>query len=391
MLIKEGIYSVGTLNAALRRFDVIMETKYGTTYNSYVLQGEKTAIIDGGHGKFIDLFLSKVREAVDPAKVDYIIVNHTEPDHSGSVSALLEICPNAQVVSTKIAAKWLREIMNHDFNSRTVEDGEEIDLGGRTLRFMIQPFWHWPDTMFTYVPEDKILFSCDGFGAHYCDERMYDDLVDADLYHTEFKNYYDAIMRPFADKIYDGVQCVKALDLEMICPSHGPILRRDPHTNVAQYEEWSDAQRKAQNKVAILYASAYGNTKRMAESIAEGVSKHADVVVIDLAEAGAGGVRDALESSKAALFGSCTINGDALEPVWAALSLYALVNRRGKIGGAFGSYGWSGEAIGMIEERLKGLRVKVVETGLKFNFVPTEENLAQCRAFGEEFAKTLPE
>lgn len=389
MLIKEGIYSVGTMNPALRRFDVIMETKYGTTYNSYVLQAEKTAIVDGGHGKFIDLFLGKVRDVVDPEKVDYIIVNHTEPDHSGSVSALLDICPNAQVVSTKIAAKWLREIMNHDFNSRTVEDGEEIDLGGKTLRFMIQPFWHWPDTMFTYVPEDKILFSCDGFGAHYCDERMYDDLVDPEPYQAEFEHYYDAIMRPFADKIYDGVQRVKALELEMICPSHGPILRRDPQTNVAQYEEWSDAQRKVENKVAILYASAYGNTKRMAESIAEGVSKHADVAVIDLAEAGAGGTRDALESSKAALFGSCTINGDALEPIWAALSLYALVNRRGKIGGAFGSYGWSGEAVGMIEERLKGLRVKVVETGLRFNFVPMEENLAQCRAFGEEFAKSL--
>lgn len=389
MKIKDGIYWVGTLNPTLRTFDVIMKTEYGTTYNSYLVCDEKTAILDGGHQNMSDLFLDKVRAVVDPVKIDYIVVHHTEPDHSGAIGALLDLCPNAEVVATLTASRWLKEILNREFKVRVVKDGDEISLGSKTLKFMVQPFWHWPDTMFTYLPEDKILFPCDGFGAHYCDERMYDDLVDQDLYMSEYRNYYGAIMRPFADKIYEGVQRVKELELDLICPSHGPILRQDPQATIAMYDEWSDAQRKVENKVAVFYASAYGNTRRMAEAIAEGVAEHADVVVLDAANSEIGEVRDALESSKGALFGSCTINGDALEPMWVVLGLYALINRRGKLGGAFGSYGWSGEAVGMIEERLRGLRVKVVESGLRFNLVPTEDDLAKCRAFGEEFAKSL--
>ncbi len=391
MRIRDGIYWVGTMNPTLRTFDVIMRTEYGTTYNSYLICDEKTAILDGSHQKLAGPFLDKVRAATDPAKIDYIIVHHTEPDHSGAISDLLDLCPDAEVIGTLTAIRWLKEVLNRDFKAHVVKDGDEISLGKRTLRFMVQPFWHWPDTMFTYLPEDRILFPCDGFGAHYCDERMYDDLVDHDAYAGEFKVYYDAIMRPFAEKIYEGVQRVRELDLEMICPSHGPILRKDPRATIAQYEQWADAHRQVRNQVAILYASAYGNTRRMAEAIADGVRQHADAVLLDTTTAGACEIREALESSKGALFGSCTINGDALEPIWGALSLYALVNRRGKVGGAFGSYGWSGEAVGMIEERLRGLRIKVVESGLRFNFVPTDENLAQCRTFGQEFAASLSE
>lgn len=389
MKIKDGINWIGTLNPTLRTFDVIMSTEYGTTYNSYLITDEKTVIVDAGSRKLTDLYLGKTKEAVDPSKVDYIIVQHSEPDHTGALPYLLELCPNAQVLCSKPAAKWLREMLNHDFNVRTVEDGEELSIGRRTLRFMMVPFWHWPDTMFTYVKEDKLLFTCDGLGAHFCDERMYDDTVDGDIYAQQFAHYYDSIMRPFADKIYDGVQRIKELDIEMICPSHGPILRGDPWKAVRLYEEWSDTQRKREPSVAVFYASAYGNTRLMAEAIAEGASKHVPVQVFDAGTADAAVMRRALESSTGICIGSCTINGDALEPIWSLMSLFALVNRRGKTAAAFGSFGWSGEAIGMIQERLKGLRIPVVESGLKFCFVPTEEELAKCRAFGEEFAQGL--
>ena len=399
MKIKDGLHWVGTLDPTLRVFDVIMKTEYGTTYNSYLILDEKVALIDVNRDGFTDLFLGKIGEVVDPAKIDYIIVHHTEPDHTGSLGRLLELCPKAQVLSTKIAAKWLREMLNRDFNSRPIEDGEEISLGKRTLKFMTVPFWHWPDTMFTYLPEDKILFPCDGFAAHFCDERMYDDLVDAGPYEEERLDYYDAIMRPFADRIYEGVQRVKGLEIEMILPSHGPIIR-EPKKVIDLYERLSDANRKTMGGIAIFYASAYGNTRRMAEAIAEGAGKcrrsehpgpsgHAEVSLFDAGTADAGKMRDALESSSGVIFGSCTINGDALGPMWNVLDLFALVNRKGKTGAAFGSFGWSGEAVGMIEERMKALRLKVVESGLKFCFVPTEADLTKCRAFGEEFAKQV--
>ena len=386
--IKDGLYWVGTLNPTLRVFDVIMKTEYGTTYNSYLIVDEKVALIDVNRDAFTDVFLGKIGEVIDPAKIDYVIIQHTEPDHTGSLARLLDLCPKAQVISTKIGAKWLREMLNRDFNSRTIEDGEEISLGNRTLRFMTVPFWHWPDTMFTYMPEDKILFPCDGFAAHFCDERMYDDLVDAGPYEEERLDYYDAIMRPFADKIYEGVQRVKGLEIEMILPSHGPMIR-NPKTVIDLYERLSDANRKSAGDIAIIYASAYGNTRRMAEAIAEGAGKLAKVSLFDAGTAEPAKIRDALESSTGVIFGSCTINGDALAPIWNVLSLFPLVNRKGKTGAAFGSFGWSGEAVGMIEERMKGLRLKVVESGLKFCFVPTENDLAKCRAFGQTFAEGL--
>jgi flavorubredoxin len=366
-----------------------MATEYGTTYNSYLIIDDKIALIDANHAKLADLSIEKLKATVDPAKIDYIIVQHTEPDHTGSLSKLLDICPNAQVISTKPAAKWIKEIVHRDFNSKTIEDGEEISLGSRTLQFMVVPFWHWPDTMFTYVKEESMLFTCDGFGAHYCDERMYDDLVEADKYQKELVNYYDCIMRPFADKIKEGVRRVKELKIEMICPSHGPILRGDPWKVVNLYDQWSTANTTYEPKLSIFYASAYGNTRRMAEAIAEGAKKCVAVELFDVATAEPGCMRDALEGSKGVAIGSCTINGDALELVWDLMGMFALVNRKGKSAFSFGSYGWSGEGVGMIEDRLKGLRLKVVESGLRFNFVPTEDDLAKCREFGEEFAKQL--
>lgn len=387
--IKEGIDWVGTLNATLRTFDVIMATQYGTTYNSYLISDEKTALIDGNHGSWADLSVSKIKEIIDPSKIDYIIVQHTEPDHSGSLEKLLEACPNAEIYSTKLAAKWIKAIINKDFKSHIIEDGEELKLGKRTLQFMVIPFWHWPDTMFTYMKEDQILFTCDGFGAHFCDERMYDDLVDKSKYEPEMAHYYDAIMRPFADKIQEGIKRIRPLAIQMICPSHGPILREDPWKAVDLYDKWSAENIPTTLKLSVFYASAYGNTRKMAEAIAEGAKPYIAVELYDAGKTDAGILRNALESSKGITIGSCTINGDALEPIWGLMGLFALINRKGKTACAFGSYGWSGEAVGMIEERLKGLRIKTVQSGLRFNFVPTPEELEECRKFGEEFAKQL--
>jgi len=264
--IREGIYWTGVLDPDLRLFDILFPTEGGPTYNSYLVKGEKNAVIDTAKGRCYDQFLSNVSSLVDPEDVDYIICNHMEPDHSGSLAAFLKEAKNAQVVVSRTGEHFVGNILNADVNPLKMGDGDVLDLGGKTLRFISAPFLHWPDTMFTYAVEDKVLFSCDVFGSHYCDERMFDDLVGD--FSGEFEYYYQGIMRPFKEKMLEAVDKIKDLDIEIIAPSHGPILRTDPWKYVTQYVEWSTPSPAEVKKVLIFYASAHGNTKMMANEVA---------------------------------------------------------------------------------------------------------------------------
>lgn len=388
MSLAPNTHWVGVLNPTLRVFDVFMPTAHGTTYNAYLLQGEKTAVIDTVHEKFTDEFIEKISRHVAMDKIDYLVVNHTELDHAGSIARFLELAPQAKVVSSRAANQFLKAILNRDFDALIVNDGDTLDLGGKTLRFILAPFWHWPDTMFTYDLDDRILFSCDGFGSHFCDERMFNDRVDDFWY--DFKFYFDHIMRPFADKILAGVTKVKQLELRMIAPSHGPILRNDLWRYVSAYEEWSRNAQTQERSLAVVYVSAYGNTKKMAEAIAKGAtSAGAKVKLFDATTLDLAGIQDELETVKGLVFGSPTINGDALAPVWNVINAIPLLANRNKVAATFGSYGWSGEATKLMDERLKGLKLKVTLPPLKVNFVPTAEDLTKAEAFGEEFAHQL--
>jgi flavorubredoxin len=386
--IREGIYWTGVLDPDLRLFDILFPTEGGTTYNSYLVQGEKIAVIDTAKGRCYDQFLSNVSSLVDPEDVDYIICNHMEPDHSGSLAAFLEEAKNARVVVSRTGEHFVSNILNADVNPLKMGDGDAIDLGGKTLRFVSAPFLHWPDTMFTYAVEDKVLFSCDVFGSHYCDERMFDDLVGD--FSGEFEYYYQGIMRPFKEKMLEAMDKIKDLDIEVIAPSHGPILRTDPWKYVTQYVEWSTPSPAEAKKVLIFYASAHGNTKMMANEVAKGANiDGVEVELFDLTETAPGDVLDRIETSQALIIGSPTINGDAVKPVWDLLSGLATIKLRGKVGAAFGSYGWSGEAVGMIEDRLKSLKFRIPEPGVKFTLVPTAEELKSCRDFGARIAGSL--
>ena len=394
MKIKDGIHWVGVLHPDLRTFDIELTTERGTTYNSYLIKGEKVAVIDTVRVRFKDEFLSKIEALVDPKTLDYVIVNHCEPDHSGSLRALLEAVPNAKVVCTKPAKRFLKGILNMPFESIEVSEEEPLDLGnGKTLRFLIVPFLHWPDTMFTYLVQDKILFPCDGFGAHYCDERMFNDLVED--YSYEFHYYFDRIVRPFKKYVVDALQKVKEanLDIDMICPSHGPILRHDILKYIRAYEEWSTPREHPSGlkKVAVFYASAHGCTQEMAKSVTKGLASEGKIriSVYNLEDFNEEIIRNEIESADGILVGTPTIVSDAPRPIWEFLSLIHTVDRRGKVAGAFGSYGWSGEAIKMVENRLKSLRLKVIESNLKINFVPSPEDLARCEEFGREFARAV--
>jgi NADH oxidase (H2O-forming) len=388
--VAKDIYWVGALNPELHWFDIVMHTPHGTTYNSYLILAEKIALVEQVHARFTDDLVNNIQQIIEPSKIDYLIVNHTEMDHTGALVKLLDLAPHAQIVSTKVAANFLKKIVNREFRSIVVGDGDTLDLGNKTLNFISVPYWHWPDTMFTYLVEDKALFPCDGFAAHYCDERLFNDLVPD--YSEDFKYYYDSIMRPFRSKIAEGVEKIKELDIKLICPSHGPILRTNPKKYIQLYADWSQPEPIAGKKnIVLFYVSAYGNTKLMAENIAASInaSHTATAKLIDAKTAEVDAIRSNLEAADGIIFGSPTFTSDALKPIWDIIALLGTVSTKGKPVAAFGSYGWSGEAVQLLEERLKGMKMKVVIPGLKANFVPNQAELDKCREFGKLFIDKL--
>jgi len=389
--IKNNIHWVGVLNATMRKFDVVFDTKYGTTYNSYLILEDKPTLIDCVHKKFTQEYLEKLRSLIRLKDICYIIINHTEMDHSGALKQLLKETPNAQILSTKTAALFLKNILHEDFNGRAVEDGEELDIGSnKHLKFIHAPYWHWPDTMFTYLPEEKVLFPCDGFASHFCDERLFDDRVDD--FSGDFRKYYEYIMRPFKKKTLEAIEKIRHLDIQIIAPSHGPVLRTDPGKYIKAYEDWSSPPKQNEGKrlIVVFYVSMYGNTKKMAEAIANGASTlDTEVKIFDAAEVSPENMRDDIESAAGILFGSSTLNGDALQPIWDIINVLFSINAKGKKCATFGAYGWSGEATKLMEDRLRGIKFRVVLPPCKILFIPTEEQLKKCSIFGYDFTQAL--
>jgi len=392
MELKKGIEFVGVLDRDLRVFDIIMETEFGTTYNSYVVKGgEKTALIETAKAKFWDEFIGKVQAVTDVKDIDYLIVDHTEPDHAGSAAKLLEMNPEIEVVGTAGAINFLSQIMNKPFKSRAVKEGETIDLGGKTLQFMIAPNLHWPDTMYTYIPEDKTLFTCDSFGSHYCCEGILRSKVeDEEGYMRAAKYYFDNILGPFKPFMNKALDRVEQMDIDMVCPGHGPVLDTGLKEYYKTYREWSKIENPNANKTVVLaYVSAYGYTGMMAKEIAEGIrSQGVDAHLYDLVTDDCDRLSADLLHADGILLGSPTILGDALKPIYDLSSTMLPTIHGGKQAAAFGSYGWTGEAVPNLTQRLQQLKMKVSD-GLRLRFMPSGEELAQCKKFGEEFAKKL--
>ena len=386
--IHKGVLWVGALDPQLRVFDVIMKAENGTTYNSYLIRGSnRTALVDTVKEKFADELLANLASHIEIETLDYVILNHTEPDHSGALPRLLEKAKNAKVVISKTGEPFLRQLLGRDVRPLRVGNNDSLDLGDRQLKFISAPFLHWPDTMFTYL-EGGILFPCDFLGSHYCDDRLYDDVVD-DFSHS-FRYYFDVIMRPFKQYALQAIQKIESLKIDMIAPSHGPILRSDPKKYVAKYKEWSEPAQKEGKDLMVLYASAYGSTARMAREIAKAANATGvGTSVMDVTAVDAAGLLARIEDCDAMAVGSPTINGDAVKPVWDFLSSLATLKIRGKIGAAFGSYAWSGEAPDLILERLKGLKFKVIEPPLKASLIATEQELEKCWELGLKIAESL--
>jgi flavorubredoxin len=386
--ITKDVYWCGALHPDLKMFDDLMRTRQGTTYNAYFVRGEKTAVIDTVKGIFADEYLENLATLVDPKALDVIVVNHTEPDHSGTLGKLLSVATNAQVYGSRAAKLYLTNLLNREVECLSIEEVGEVDLGGKTLKFISAPFLHWPDTIFTWLPEDKILFPCDGFGSHFCDDRMFNDQV-AD-FDNEFAVYYDAIMRPYRDKVADAVEHIRDLDIRMICPSHGPMLRENPRKYVEKYREFTTLPKRTKPYIAIIYASAHQNTLKMIEAVMEGIRRvDVDVELMHATEVDDAAIRKAYEEADGLIFGSPTIVRDLPPVMWKVLSSLSTVKLHAKKGAAMGSYGWSGEAVKFIKQRLKDMRLPVIESGLRWKFTPTEVDLERGRQFGEQFAAAV--
>ncbi len=388
--IKPNVYWTGALHPDLRIFDIIMQTKNGTTYNSYLIRDDKVAVIDTVKEKYSEPYLDHLAGLTPLEQIDYIIVQHTEPDHSGSLDALLKAAPNATVVCSKGAVKYVQNTLNRDVDLKPVKNGETLSLGEKELQFVVQPNVHWPDTMMTYLSSDNILFPCDVFGAHFCDSLMFNDDITRDFW-PDFKYYFDMIMRPFKKNVRSALEKIEPLAIDMIAPSHGPVLREHPHKYIEAYQEWAaPLPENNPRKICLYFTAAHGSTAKMAEAIAEGIREAgAETELFDALELKIPDHFDRLEQADAILFGSPTINNDAAKPVWDIINSMTTLDTKGKIVGSFGSFGWSGEAVPFMDERLKNLKFKVPFEGLKVNLVPSLDDLAACREFGADIAQAV--
>ncbi|MCF7924335.1 MAG: FprA family A-type flavoprotein [Candidatus Izimaplasma sp.] len=394
--IKENIFWVGAIDKELEVFDILMKTKYGTTYNSYLIKGsKKIALIDTAKAPFRDEFIERIKDIVNIEDIDYLIINHAEPDHSGSVIDLLEINPNLEIFSSVPGMINLKAIINQDANFHKVKEGETLSLGDKTLEFTLQPNLHWPDTMFTFLREDKLLFTCDFLGAHYGFEGvLHENLPSVEEYKESIKYYYDSIMSPFPKDVRRGIKKVKEYNPEIIAVSHGAVIKK-PYLDevIANYEKWSKEKPKREEPLVVIpFASAYKYTKIMAETIKLGIEEEFDgkveVNIYDVVETKITEIVKMINLSDAFLIGSATLVRDAVKPIWDILSSLYVETTKNKLAGAFGSYGWSGEAVNNLTERLNQLKANTVE-GIRIKFKPSKEQLKEVKEFGINFAKKL--
>ena len=394
MDITEDVKWIGILDPDLVTFDVVMETKYGTTYNSYFIDAEKKVIIDTSKEKYWSDYLLKIDEVCNPEDIDYIVVNHTEPDHSGNLKNLLRLAPQATVVGSGNAIRYLRDLMGMDFEYLVVKDGHTLSLGNKTLRFISAPNLHWPDTIYTYLEEEKVLFTCDSFGAHFCDNKLFEEEIERrDEYDESFKYYFDVILKPYSKFMLKAIQKIEGLDIKTICPGHGPVLRKNWKKIVDQSKELSEEAlaEPERPRVFIPYVSAYQKTGMVAKLIAEGIQQAGDidVDVCDIEMSPMGELEEKITHASAYIIGSPTINQNILFPIYKCFALINPIRDKGKLAAAFGSFGWSGEAKKLITDNLTNLKLKVFDDGMFVKFTPNEEDSDAALAFGKAFGAEL--
>ena len=373
------------------RFDIEFGLQNGTTYNSFLIRGDKTALVDTSHAKFRQQYLDTLKGEIDPAKIDYIVVSHTEPDHSGLIKDVLELAPNAVVVGAKVAIAFLKELIHTPFESQVVKSGETLDLGqGHTLEFINAPNLHWPDTIFTYDHKTGILYTCDAFGAHYCTEDTFDADLDALL--PDFRFYYDCLMGPNARSVVSAMKRMDKLDgdITTIATGHGPLLRHNLDELTGRYREWSQKKSNAETLVAVFYVSDYGYSDRISQAIARGISKTGvGVEMIDLRSTDAQDVAEIVSRATGIVIGMPPSTGKGSEETRAALgTILASVSDK-KTFGLFESYGGDDEPIDTLQTKLQDLELKVAFDPIRVKDTPSEATYQLCEETGTDLGQDL--
>ena len=389
--VTDGIYDVGVTDWNVRDFHGY-STDLGTTYNSFLVVDEKIVLVDTVRKEFSDQLMDNIAVVMDPKKIDYVISNHTEMDHSGGLARVMhKIGEDKPVYTSKMGHKNLSKQFRQKFNYRSVVNGEELSLGKRTLTFLETRMIHWPDSMFTYLNEDKILFSSDGFGQHYAGPEKYDDEV-GDWIMAHAKKYFANILLLYSTHIQKLLDNVLSLGLEfnMICPDHGIIWRKDPAKIVDAYVRW--CRQEPQKKAVVVYDTMWHSTEKMANAVVSGINKegvpakplhlrktHRSEIMVDVFDA------------KAVVVGSPTLNNQLFPSLADFLTYMKGLKPLNKIGAAFGSYGWSGEAVKMINKELEAMKFDIVDPGLRVQYVPDKDALENCYEFGRKIGKAVME
>ena len=394
--LSERVQWIGALDPTMRSFDIILKTPNGTTYNAYAIRGsEGVAVIDTVKAECSEQFFERLETIARYDEIKVIVLNHLEPDHTGALPELMRRAPQAKLYISQSAQLMIKALLNQqDVDYISVGTGDTISLGDRTLKFLHTPYLHWPDTQCTYLEEECILFSGDVFGCHFCDERLFNDKVGD--FRFAFEYYYAHIMRPFREHVINALELIAPLPINIIAPTHGPILRDKPTSYIQRYRELSGQRLQSEvdadeKTLLIFYISAYGSTTQMAQMIRLGAEQVPGVraSLYDMEGGDSDLFVDLVEDADGILIGSPTINGDAVKPAWDLVSSFAKINVKGKLAGAFGSFGWSGEAVRMLEDRMRGLKMRLPLEGVRIKLIPSSDELDQCRRYGQEAGEHL--
>jgi len=385
--VSEDVYWVGARDWNRRLFDALIPLPKGTTYNAYLLIGEnKKALIDTVNPGFEEELEEKIRRVVDPSEIDYVVMNHAEPDHAGAIPYMMSMSSRAKLITTSKGAKMAQTFYKvPEERIKVVQDQETISLGDKTLRFVEAPMLHWPETMFTYIPEDKILFPCDFFGSHIA-KGLYDDEVEDLLVHAQ--RYWGEIMMPFRIMAQKALEKIRDLEIQMIAPSHGPIHRK-PERILKAYGKWANGETR--QKAVIVYVTMWNSTEKMVQPIAETLmSEGVEVALYNLTSSDIGDVAKDLVDSRAIVLGAPTVLGGAHPLAVYATYLVKALRPPLRFGVVLSSYGWGGGAIRHVQEVLGATKIEVVGA-IEVNGPPTENDTKQIIELGKTLARKIKE
>ncbi|MCI0501232.1 MAG: FprA family A-type flavoprotein [Epsilonproteobacteria bacterium] len=385
--IKPDIYWVGAIDWDIKDFHGYV-TQRGTTYNSYLIMDKKITLVDTvKHYKF-DEMIARIKEIIDPKKIDYIVSNHVEMDHSGSLPKLLEICPNAKVITSTKGEKGLIRHYKKDYNFLVVKSGDTLNIGKKTLHFVHIPMVHWPDSMVTYIPSDKLLMPNDAFGQHIASSERFDDEIEWGILKEEAAKYYSNIVMPYGDQVKKALDVISNLDVDMIAPSHGVIWRKNIPKILEEYKKWASFE--TEKRALIIYDSMWGSTEKLAYKLMEGLEESGIPVAIrNLKNTHISDIITDVLNSKLICLGSPTLNNGMMPTMGGFLTYLVGLRPRNRTGFVFGSYGWGGQAVGQIRKTVEDLNWDFPKENVTINYVPDEKELEEMKKIGKEIGDKI--